>query len=199
MLPFVRTGKFLSLPLDRSLTWMYHMHSLRARFSSLLSISCTLCGSSWSANRSLLLQLYCALISSVLDYGSIVYVSASPSTLQVLSMIHHAGIRFSIVFSVQLHRLLAHRHYEPSLCSHQDIFGNYAAKISGLPNHSTTNISCTLYLNWLMKTDLIQVQRVFTCMPSYSVSLCVSQPLFCIPVLQVHDGNIFVQYFISAV
>ena len=60
-----------------------------------LNVFRALNGTSWGAGRVLLLGLYRAIVRSVLDYGSIVYASAAPSTLKLLDSIHNAGIRLA--------------------------------------------------------------------------------------------------------
>lgn len=42
-----------------------------------------------------LLNLYKSLVRSRLDYGAIVYQSATPSALKMLDPVHHLGIRLS--------------------------------------------------------------------------------------------------------
>ena len=139
MLPFVTTVKFFGLIFDRSLTWKHHIYSLWTRCSFPLNILCILHGTFWVANRKLLLELCHALIRSVLDYGSIVYGSASLSTLQSLNTIHHDGIHLSTgAFHISRINCLLLDSGEPSVSNFQDILlGSCGFKISGLPMHPT--------------------------------------------------------------
>ncbi len=77
LLPFVDSATFLGLTFDKSLTWRNHIRKLKSRCVSPLNLLRTLTGSSWGADRVCLLRLYRTLIRSVLDYGCIVYGSAS--------------------------------------------------------------------------------------------------------------------------
>ena len=48
------------------------------------------------ADKSVLLKLYRSLVRSKLDYGCIVYGSARPSYLKLLSTKHHQGLRLAL-------------------------------------------------------------------------------------------------------
>lgn len=50
----------------------------------------------WGSDRECLPYLYKSLILSPLDYGGVVFGSARPSTLKILDLVHHLGIRLSI-------------------------------------------------------------------------------------------------------
>ena len=104
-LPFVDSTKFLGLHFDKSLTWRNHINYLQSRCASPLNLLRTVCGTTWGADRCCLLQLYKALVRSVLDYGCIVYRSAAPSSLRRLNGIHHAGSRIHRGFSSQSYRV----------------------------------------------------------------------------------------------
>ncbi|GBL94584.1 hypothetical protein AVEN_235662-1 [Araneus ventricosus] len=55
-----------------------------------------LSGTSYGAETSALLKVYKALIRSKLDYGCVVYGSASKSVLKALDTVHHQGLRLSL-------------------------------------------------------------------------------------------------------
>ena len=46
----------------------------------------------WGADKSTLLKLYCTLVRSKLDYGSVVYGSTKDYILKKLDPIHHQGL-----------------------------------------------------------------------------------------------------------
>ncbi len=50
-------------------------------------------GQEWGANKQSMITLYCALLRSVLDYGCIVYGSASISMLKKLDLIQARALR----------------------------------------------------------------------------------------------------------
>ena len=94
-------------------------------------------GTSWGADRVLLLRLYRAIVRSVLDYGSIVYASAAPSTLKFLDSIHNVGIRLATgAFRTSRIDSLLIDAGEPSLKLRREILlGSYGAKVMSIHNH----------------------------------------------------------------
>jgi hypothetical protein len=99
-----------------------------------LNILCISSGWPWGADRVYLLCLYHALVGSVLDYGSIVYASAAPSTLRPLNTIHHSCIRLSTgAYETSHIESLLVEAGEPPLQKRRDILlGSYAAKLLGI-------------------------------------------------------------------
>ncbi|GFW73636.1 putative rna-directed dna polymerase from mobile element jockey-like protein [Trichonephila clavipes] len=61
-----------------------------------LNILKILANTRWEADRTSLLRLYRALISSKLDYGSVVYSSACKSILKILDPVHHQALRLCL-------------------------------------------------------------------------------------------------------
>lgn len=49
----------------------------------------------WGSDRKCLMDLYKSLIRTRLDYGAVIYQSATPSTLKTLDPVHHLGIRLA--------------------------------------------------------------------------------------------------------
>ena len=90
---FVKEAKFLGLIWDTKLTFEPHIKYLKARCQkSLKVLSCT----EWGADRTTLLKLYRSLVRSQLDYGCIVYGSASKTALTKLDPVHNQGLRLSL-------------------------------------------------------------------------------------------------------
>ena len=56
------------------------------------SLSCT----EWGADQTTLLKLYRSLVRSKLDYGCLVYGSASKTALAKLDPVHNQGLRLSL-------------------------------------------------------------------------------------------------------
>lgn len=68
---------------------------MRKKCERSLNILKVLSNTAWGADRTSLLRIYRAVIRSKLDYGSIVYGSASKTTLQKLNTVHHFGLRLA--------------------------------------------------------------------------------------------------------
>jgi hypothetical protein len=135
-IPFVESSNCLVF------TLIGHLHGrtitqLRVKSTKAWNILCILSGSSWGADRVCLLRLYCALVRSVLDYGSIVYASVAPSSLRPLNTIHCGGIRLSTgVYETSHIESLLVEAGEPSLQKRRSILlGSYAAKVLGILHH----------------------------------------------------------------
>lgn len=88
-------AKFLGLIFDRTLNWQLHIQTLRQKCSQRLNLLKTLNGTAWGADKKCLLRLYGSHIRSILDYGSIVYSSASHSTLKKLDTIQNQALRIA--------------------------------------------------------------------------------------------------------
>ena len=75
---FVTKHCFLALHLDGPrLTWKYHIEHLIISCSNRLNVMKRLATSSWDASVNILTIFHKSFISSKLDYGSVIYSSAS--------------------------------------------------------------------------------------------------------------------------
>ena len=85
--------KFLGVIFDTKLTFLPHINALKKKCKKALNLLKVVAHSELGADRKVLLRLYCSLVRSKLDYGSIVYGSARKSYLKVLDSIHNEGLR----------------------------------------------------------------------------------------------------------
>ena len=92
----VEEARFLGLIFDRRLTFHSHIKDLKLRCLKSLDVLKVVGHTDWGADRKVLLQLYQALVRSKLDYGSVIYGSASKTNLQKLNTIHHSGLRIAL-------------------------------------------------------------------------------------------------------
>ena len=93
---FVKEAKFLCLIWDTKLTFEPHIKYLKARCQISLNLLKVLSRTEWGAGRTTLLKLYRSLVRSKLDYGFIVYGSASKPALAKLDPVHNQGLRRSL-------------------------------------------------------------------------------------------------------
>ncbi|XP_076336225.1 uncharacterized protein LOC143239218 [Tachypleus tridentatus] len=94
---------------------------------------------SWGVDQCSMLKIYCALICSKLNYGSMVYGSARSSALKVLDPIHHQGLRLCTgAFCTSPVQSLYMESHEPTLhlCRLQ-LSLLYFSKLHSLPKHPT--------------------------------------------------------------
>ena len=92
----VETAKFLGLMWDRGLTFGPHIQYIKGKCMRALNLLRVLSHTEWGADRATLLKLYQTLVRSKLDYGSIIYDSATTSNLQILDRVHNEGLRICI-------------------------------------------------------------------------------------------------------
>ena len=78
---FVKEAKFLGLIWDTKLTFEPHIEYLKARCQKSLNVLKVLSRTEWGADQTTLLKLYRSLVRSKLDYGCLVYGSASKTAL----------------------------------------------------------------------------------------------------------------------
>ena len=93
---FVKEAKFLGLIWVTKLTFEPHIKYLKARCQKSLNILKVLSRTEWGADRTTLLKLYRSLVRSKLDYGCIVYGSASKTALAKLDPVHNQGLCLSL-------------------------------------------------------------------------------------------------------
>ena len=89
---FVKEAKFLGLIWDTKLTFEPHIKYLKARCQKSLNLLKVLSRTEWGADQTTLLKLYRSLVRSKLDYGCIVYGSASKTALAKLDLVHNQGL-----------------------------------------------------------------------------------------------------------
>lgn len=88
-LTVVQSHRFLGVVFDSRLTWRTHITQLRGQCMRALAPLRAVASFSWGADRATLLKLYMSLVRSKLDYGSIVYGSATPRLLQCLEPVQN--------------------------------------------------------------------------------------------------------------
>lgn len=94
-IPHRESVRFLGMILDRRLNWRSHIVDLKAQTLRNLDLLKHLSHTDWGADRAILMRLYNAVIRSKLDYGCLVYQSASPSELSRLDPVHHSALRLA--------------------------------------------------------------------------------------------------------
>ena len=92
-IPRVETFKFLGLTWDSKLTWKPHIVKLKAKCTQSLNLLKSVCNTEWGADTEVGMRLYRALIRSRIDYGSIVYGSASTQDLRTVETIANDALR----------------------------------------------------------------------------------------------------------
>lgn len=88
-----KSAKFLGVIFDRRLSWGEHIDYVRGKCQKRLNLMRSIVGTTWGANRKMLLTIYRALVRSVLDYGSMACDGASKTQLAKLQLIQNQALR----------------------------------------------------------------------------------------------------------
>ena len=89
----VAKTKFLGLVWDRGLTFNDHISYLKGKCLKALNMLRVLSHNEWGADTATLLKLFRSMIRSKLDYGSIIYSSATCNNLQKLYSVQNEALR----------------------------------------------------------------------------------------------------------
>ena len=88
--------KFLGLWWDSHLTFKKHISVLKTQCKEALNLIRVVAHLKWGGDRDTFLMLYRAIVRSKLDYGCIVYGTASNTDLRQLDSIHNSGLRLAL-------------------------------------------------------------------------------------------------------
>ncbi|KAI5724929.1 hypothetical protein M8J77_008903 [Diaphorina citri] len=136
-LNFVDTIKLLGLYFDKKLSFKFHLSQLKSDCLKRINLMKLLCNVKWGADHKTLLQLYRSYIRSKLDYASIVYSSASDSSLKTLDTVHHQGVRLALgAFKSSPIKSILSEAGEPPLSFRREILmSNYLLNTLRDPKH----------------------------------------------------------------
>jgi len=126
-------AKFLGVVFDKRLTFAKHVKELKESCQKALNVLRVVSSTDWGADSVTLLRLYRALVRSKLDYGCVVYGSASKSILRSLDPIHHAGLRISLGLfrTTPMHSLYVKANEPPLSLRRKKLTLNYVVKLKG--------------------------------------------------------------------
>ena len=159
---FVKEAKFLGLIWDTKLTFEPHIKYLKARCQKSLNILKVLSRTEWGADQATLLKLYRSLVRSKLDYGCLVYGSASKTALAKLDPVHNQGPRLSLgaFRSSPVESLYVEAHEPPLEIRREKLALQYAIKLKanpGNPASDSATDSFGIYCKKLLKEAKIDV------------------------------------------
>ena len=130
-------AKFLGLVFDLRLTFRAHVKYLKTVCDKALNVLRVVGHTDWGADKVVLLPLYHTLVRWKLDYGCVVYGSASKSVLRTLDAVHHAGLRICLgAFRTSPVQSLYLKAGETSLSLRRlRLAMNYVLKLHSLPEN----------------------------------------------------------------
>ena len=139
---FVKEAKLLGLIWDTKLTFEPHIKYLKARCKKSLNILKVLSRTEWGADRTTLLKLYRSLVRSKLDYGYIVYGSASKTALAKLDPVHKQGLHLSLgaIRSSPVESLYVEAHEPPLEIRREKLALQYTIKLKTNPGNPAYDV-----------------------------------------------------------
>ena len=139
---FVKEAKFLGLIWDTKLTFEPHIKYLKARCQKSLNVLKVLSRTEWGADQTTLLKLYRSLVRSKLDYGCLVYGSASKTALAKLDPVHNQGLRLSLgaFRSSPVESLYVEAHEPPLEIRREKLALQYILKLKANPGNPAYDV-----------------------------------------------------------
>ena len=139
---FVKEAKFLGLIWDTKLTFEPHIKYLKARCQKSLNVLKVLSRTEWGADQTTLLKLYRSLVRSKLDYGCLVYGSASKTALAKLDPVHNQGLRLSrgAFRSSPVESLYVEAHEPPLEIRREKLALQYILKLKANPGNPAYDV-----------------------------------------------------------
>ena len=136
---FQTSAKFLGVVFDQKLNWELHIKELKQECYKKLNLLKCVCHQTWGADKTVALRLYSAIVQPKLDYGCILYGSASDYSLQKLDPVLNRGVRdSSCAFrSSPINSLLAEAGIPPLSIRRQQIALQYYARSKKTPDTPT--------------------------------------------------------------
>ena len=167
----VKETKFLGLIWDSKLNFRAHITYLRQKCMKAMNILRVLAHTDWGADQTTLLQLYRALIRSKLDYGCIVYGSASFTDLAKLDTIQNQALRLCLgAFRSSPKASLAVQANEPPLKYRREkLTLQYGLKLKAnpkIPSHKSVFPTsyrygqCTVHANYNDEPFRVRLQNL---------------------------------------
>ena len=140
--PIVKEAKFLGLIWDTKLTFEPHIKYLKARWQKSLNILKVLSRTEYDADRTTSLKLYRSLVISKLDYGCLVYGSASKTALAKLDPVHNQGFRPSLgaFRSSPVESLYVEAHEPPLEIRREKLALQYTIKLKANPGNPAYDV-----------------------------------------------------------
>ena len=116
--------------------------NLKARCQKSLNILKVPSRAEWGADRTTLLKLYRSLVRSKLDYGCIVYGSASKTALAKLDPVHNQGLRLSLgaFCSSPVESLYVEAHEPPLEIPRDKLALRYVLKLKANPENPAYDV-----------------------------------------------------------
>lgn len=92
-LKYVDSVKFLGMIFDKKLQWKQQVEYIKKTCIEAVNLIKTVAHHDWGADSNTLFNMYQSLVRSRIEYGAVVYASASKTTLRPLEVIQNTALR----------------------------------------------------------------------------------------------------------
>lgn len=133
---------YLGMMFDKKLTWSNHLKNLKQKCQRAMNIVKVLSKQTWGADRKTLTTLYKTLIRSKIEYGAMIYNSASENNLKRLDPIHNQCMRYATgaFCTTPIHALNIETNEPPPAVRRKIQMFNYSSKVLSIPEHLCYNV-----------------------------------------------------------
>ena len=91
-LDWKKETKFLGVIFDSRMTWASHINMVINKCKKRINLMRCISGQDWGADKRSLLQIYFAMIRSIIDYGCVAYSTAAPTQLAKIDKIQNHAL-----------------------------------------------------------------------------------------------------------
>ncbi|XP_043264182.1 uncharacterized protein LOC122404313, partial [Colletes gigas] len=143
--------RILGLIFDSRLTWVPHVKKLRDSCARSLNVLKAIATKNWGADFQVLIATYKALIRPKIDYGSMVYSSASAVTLKKLDTINSSAARIATgaFCTSPIYSLLSEANLVPLNYRRMQLTLSYALTSAASPFNPTKKILFSNFIDLL--------------------------------------------------
>lgn len=140
-IPIVSHYKYLGMILDNKLLWTKHIKYIKDKCEKGINMLKCVSKKKWGADATISLMFYRSYIRSVIDYGSVLYGSASNTNLLILDRIQYKSIRICIgaMKSSPCNAILAEAQEPPLALRRQFLASKMIVKIRSLNRNNIVN------------------------------------------------------------
>ena len=149
-IPHVDEYKYLGIILDKKLLWTKYINYIKTKCEKGINILKSVTRAKWGADPKTAIMFYKSYILSIIDYGSILYGSASASNLKTIDRIQYKALRICIgaMQSSPNEAVLAESQEPPLQLRRQYLSNKFFAKIQ-IYNTGLYNNVCSLAIEIL--------------------------------------------------
>lgn len=137
IISYVNEITYLGMKFDCKLNWSYHLKNVKNKCHRAMKIIKVLSKQSWGADRKKLTTLYKALIRSRIEYGALIYNSASENILKILNPIQNQYMRFATgaFCTTPIQALVVETNEPPLEVRRKNLIMKFVIKVLIIPKH----------------------------------------------------------------